>query len=153
MESDKQKRVLDLSKLQFKIGELSRMTGVSTRQLRYWEKKAFIAAKQRQEEQDARVFGFDAYVKVSLVKHLMDEGYTLSAANDKSKTLIEDAKWAHHFARQAFHGIENVNGRRRLNLGFIDDAHEQVLYGVTNDEGKIHYEIHPAQSNQETSGN
>lgn len=147
MELSKHNRVLDLNQLQFKIGELSRMTGVSTRQLRYWEKKEFIAAKQREEEQDARVFGFDAYVKVSIIKHLLDEGYTLKAADDKSKALIADAKWAHHFMRESFDRIEHVDGKRRMNLGYLDDRHQQILYGVTDDEGRVHYEIHDVDAN------
>ena len=29
--------------MQFRIGELARMTGVSTRQLRYWEKQGYVS--------------------------------------------------------------------------------------------------------------
>ena len=39
---------------QFRIGELATMTGVSTRQLRYWESKGIISSLEREGEQDVR---------------------------------------------------------------------------------------------------
>lgn len=54
--------------LQFRIGELARMTGVSTRQLRYWEKQGYVSAIARDDEQESRLYGFPAYVKVTIIK-------------------------------------------------------------------------------------
>lgn len=134
--------MIDLSQLRFQIGELSKMAGVSTRQLRYWEKKEFISANERGGDQEARVFGFKVYIKVSLIKRYLDEGYTLAAANEKSKSTIDDAIWFHHFFDQSFRGIETIDGKRAINLGFFDQAQNQILYGF-NEDGHITYEVRP----------
>lgn len=134
-------QLVDLKRMQFKIGELSKMTDVSTRQLRYWEKKEFIHSLQREDDNDARVFGFKAYIKVRLIKTYLDEGYTLGAANDKSKSTIMDAKWFHDFVNGAVKGITDIDGKRAVNLGYLDEEHTQILYGF-NDERGVHYQVH-----------
>ncbi|KRM12988.1 MerR family transcriptional regulator [Paucilactobacillus suebicus] len=150
MEQNKIANMIDTSLLRFKIGELSKMTGVSTRQLRYWEKKEFISAMDRVDDHDARVFGFKSYIKVALIKRLLDEGYTLTAANEKSKSLIKDSKWFHEFVRKSFCGVEKINGERAVNMGYFDDDHTKVLYGF-NDESGVHYEVRDAKSEMEDS--
>ena len=52
-------------KLQFGIGDLARMTGVSTRQLRYWEKQGYVKALDRNDDQESRLYGFRAFLKVT----------------------------------------------------------------------------------------
>lgn len=136
-------KLVNISNLRFQIGELSKMTGVSTRQLRYWEQKKFIAANERDADQEARVFDFRMYIKVSLIKHYLDEGYKLTAANKKSSTTIDDALWFHTFFRNSFQGLEMIDGKRAVNLGFFDQAQNKVLYGF-NEGDKIKYEIRDA---------
>lgn len=47
-ESDlKQFKKPTFENMRFRIGELARMTGVSTRQLRYWEKQGYVLAIDR----------------------------------------------------------------------------------------------------------
>ncbi|WP_137597096.1 MerR family transcriptional regulator [Paucilactobacillus kaifaensis] len=135
--------IVDISKLRFQIGELSKMTGVSTRQLRYWEQKKFIAANDRDADQEARVFDFRMYIKVTLIKRYLDEGYKLSVANEKSGATIKDALWFHNFFRNSFQGLETIDGKRAVNLGYFDQAQGKVLYGF-NEDGKIRYEIRDA---------
>lgn len=135
--------LVNISNLRFQIGELSKMTGVSTRQLRYWEQKKFIAANERDADQEARVFDFRMYIKVSLIKHYLDEGYRLAAANEKSSMTIKDAVWFHNFFRNSFQGLEMVDGKRAVNLGFFDETQNKILYGF-NEDGKIRYEIRDA---------
>lgn len=134
--------LVNIPNLRFQIGELSKMTGVSTRQLRYWEQKEFISANQREADQDARVFSFRMYIKVALIKHYLDEGYKLGVANEKSKATIDDAEWFHHFFADSFNGIEMVDGKRSVNLGFFDQEKSQVLYGF-NEDGQVSYRVKP----------
>ncbi|WP_054700709.1 MerR family DNA-binding transcriptional regulator [Secundilactobacillus odoratitofui] len=41
--------LINFEKLVFRIGELSRMTEVSSRQLRYWEQRGYIQAMARSD--------------------------------------------------------------------------------------------------------
>ena len=140
--------LVNLTNLRFKIGELSKMAGVSTRQLRYWEQKKFISANEREADQDARVFSFRMYIKVLLIKHYLDEGYKLAAANEKSKDVIEDELWLHRFFEDSFKGIELIDGKRAVNLGFFDQENRQTLYGF-NEGGKISYAVKPLPEKEE----
>lgn len=78
---------------QFRIGELATMTGVSTRQLRYWESKGIISSLEREGEQDARVYNYTAYVTVAVIKEFLDEGYTLKGAVKKQTNIKEIGKY------------------------------------------------------------
>ena len=63
-----------LRKLVVGIGEVSQITGIPTRQIRYWEEKGNIK-------------------KILLIKELLDEGYTLDASVEKVKkrmAMIEE---------------------------------------------------------------
>nr|MWN21747.1 MerR family transcriptional regulator [Leuconostoc lactis] len=84
-------------KAEFRIGELARMTGVSTRQLRYWEKQGYVSAIARDDEQESRLYGFPAYVKVTIIKQHLDDGESLHEAvayAQKSLQRVEDFKIA-----------------------------------------------------------
>ncbi|MBD8500432.1 MerR family transcriptional regulator [Paenibacillus arenosi] len=79
------KNLLDfdlLSKLVVGIGEVSEITGVPTRQIRYWEEKGIINSSQ-EAEGTTRKYDYLNVKKIILVKELLDDGYTLDAAAKK----------------------------------------------------------------------
>ncbi|TVX86866.1 MerR family transcriptional regulator [Paenibacillus agilis] len=79
------KNLLDfdlLSKLVVGIGEVSEITGVPTRQIRYWEEKGIIHSSQ-EAEGTTRKYDYLNVKKIILVKELLDDGYTLDAAAKK----------------------------------------------------------------------
>ena len=59
--------------LRIGIGDMSKMTGVSSRQLRYWEQKGYIKA-MNEEEGGARKYGLGSMYKIFAIKHFLDEG-------------------------------------------------------------------------------
>ena len=71
----------------FSIGETAKLTGVSEKQLRNWERRNYIP------ELDRIIYGDMAYRRfdteqVRLIKEIkkyLDEGYTLSAAAKKAR--------------------------------------------------------------------
>ena len=71
-----------LNRLVVGIGEVSAITGVPTRQLRYWEDKGIIRSLTEEEGKNRR-YDYPNIKKVLLVKEMLDEGYTLDAAADK----------------------------------------------------------------------
>ncbi|MCH5462323.1 MerR family transcriptional regulator [Lactobacillus sp. LC28-10] len=130
----------------FRIGELSRMTGVSSRQLRYWEQREYISANTRDDQNKARVYDFHTFLQVSIIKKLQDEGYRLPAAVEKMRSIEKEILLARKFFKVAFNGVEVVEGKMYLNLGYFDKAKTQVLYGLY-ENGEASYEVRPANDN------
>jgi DNA-binding transcriptional MerR regulator len=71
-----------LSKLVVGIGEVSDMTGVPTRKIRYWEDKGIIRSVQ-EADGSTRRYDYVNIKKIVLVQELLDDGYTLDAAARK----------------------------------------------------------------------
>lgn len=77
-----------LDKLIVGIGEVSQITGIPTRQIRYWEDKGIITSLTEEEGKNRR-YDYKNIKRMLLVKELLDEGYTLDAATNKIKNRME----------------------------------------------------------------
>lgn len=77
-----------LDKLVVGIGEVSQITGIPTRQIRYWEEKGIIASLTEEEGKNRR-YDYENIKKMLLIKELLDEGYTLDASAEKVKKRME----------------------------------------------------------------
>ncbi|MDV7740108.1 MerR family DNA-binding transcriptional regulator [Leuconostoc mesenteroides] len=127
-------------KLQFGIGDLARMTGVSTRQLRYWEKQGYVKALDRNDDQESRLYGFRAFLKVSIIKQHIDDGDTLRTAVIHANEHIDSAMITKHIMKQTFQGLEDFQGTVAVNMGYFDDDETQLLY-VFLEDGKAKYRV------------
>ena len=81
-----------LDKLIVGIGEVSQITGIPTRQIRYWEDKKIIVSLTEEEGKNRR-YDYPNIKKMLLIKELLEEGYTLDAAEEKIKkrmSMISD---------------------------------------------------------------
>lgn len=81
-----------LKKLVVGIGEVSQITGIPTRQIRYWEEKGILKSLTEEEGKNRR-YDYLNIKKILLIKELLDEGYTLDASVEKVKkrmTMIEE---------------------------------------------------------------
>jgi len=76
-----------LRRLVVGIGEVSEITGVAPRQLRYWEDKGIIEPVE--PGAGVRRYDYPTVKKVLLIKELLDEGYTLSAAARRVEDRFE----------------------------------------------------------------
>lgn len=77
-----------LEKLIVGIGEVSQITGIPTRQIRYWEEKGIITSLTEEEGKNRR-YDYRNVKKMLLIKELLDEGYTLDAGAEKvQKRLV-----------------------------------------------------------------
>ena len=70
-----------LSKIVVGIGEVSEITGVPKRQIRYWEEKSYILS--RGEAGTTRKYDYATIKTIVLIKELIDEGYILEKAVEK----------------------------------------------------------------------
>ncbi|MTT33342.1 MerR family transcriptional regulator [Terrilactibacillus sp. BCM23-1] len=71
-----------LSRLVVGIGEVSDMTGIPRRKIRYWEEKGIIQS-EKDAEGSTRRYNYINIKKVLLIKELLEDGYTLDAAAQK----------------------------------------------------------------------
>lgn len=77
-----------LDKLVVGIGEVSQITGIPTRQIRYWEEKRIITSLTEEEGKNRR-YDYKNIKKMLLIKELLDEGYTLDASAEKVQKRCE----------------------------------------------------------------
>lgn len=77
-----------LQKLVVGIGEVSQITKIPTRQIRYWEEKQIIESLTVKEGKN-RKYDYKNIKKMLLIKELLDEGYTLDAASEKIKSRMK----------------------------------------------------------------
>lgn len=77
-----------LGKLVVGIGEVAQITGIPTRQIRYWEEKNIIQSLTEEEGKNRR-YNYENIKKMLLIKELMEEGYTLDASAEKVKKRME----------------------------------------------------------------
>lgn len=77
-----------LDKLVVGIGEVSQITGIATRQIRYWEEKGIVTSLTEEEGKNRR-YDYKNIKKMLLIKELLDEGYTLDASAEKVKKRCE----------------------------------------------------------------
>lgn len=77
-----------LDKLIVGIGEVAQITGIPTRQIRYWEEKGIIVSVTEEEGKNRR-YNYENIKMMLLIKELMDEGYTLDASAEKVKKRMQ----------------------------------------------------------------
>lgn len=77
-----------LSRIVVGIGEVSEITGVSARQLRYWESKGIISSIGDNSGSN-RKYDYSNIEKVVLIKDFLDQGYTLEAAAKRMESRIQ----------------------------------------------------------------
>lgn len=132
------KHLLDNNHLVIGIGELAEMSGVTTRQLRYWESKGFIESQQN-EQHTARHFTLVNIIKVELIKEFIDEGYTLKKAVEKAETkrlLISNVKQLinHSFVE----AIAEEDHYTVISLGNFEGT-DDVIYLIRNNHTEQNY--------------
>lgn len=109
MKNNTVKQLLESDDLLVGISELSKVTGVSPRQIRYWEQKGYI--RSAGEKSGNRQFKLPMVIKVEIIKHFLDEGYTLTVAVEKAKERQENVHHAKLLLRDTFKGIQNIGNR------------------------------------------
>jgi len=77
-----------LSRLVIGIGEVSDITGVSARQLRYWESKGLINPIDDSSNTN-RKYDYSNIEKIVLIKDFLDQGFTLEAAARRLEERIQ----------------------------------------------------------------
>ncbi|KRK91664.1 transcriptional regulator [Levilactobacillus koreensis JCM 16448] len=140
--TNEMRQFFDVQRLVFRIGELSSMTGVSARQLRYWEKKNLITSQEREDGQQARVYTFKTFIGVSMIKYFMDEGYTLAAAAKQAQSRKDRIAYIHRFIKTGLKGFAKIDGKMAINLGAFDEQ-QTLMALMPEDDGPVTYRLVP----------
>lgn len=150
MKNNTVKQLLESDDLLVGISELSKVTGVSPRQIRYWEQKGYI--KSTGEKSGNRKFKLPMVIKVEIIKHFLDEGYTLTTAVEKARERQENIHQAKILIREVFKGIQQVDDRYMViylddftnKEGFYlirDNVTNQATYQIIEKESEITGEL------------
>ena len=78
-----------LSKLVVGIGEVSAVTQIPQRQIRYWEEKGIIQSVPDEKSASTRKYSYATIKRMILIKEMLDEGFTLTAAVKKVDARYE----------------------------------------------------------------
>lgn len=76
-----------LEKLIVGIGEVSEITDIPQRQIRYWESKGYISSIKGKTT--TRRYDYRTIKKMLLIKELLEEGFTLESAVRKVNNRLE----------------------------------------------------------------
>jgi DNA-binding transcriptional MerR regulator len=138
------KQLLESDDLLVGISELSKVTGVSPRQIRYWEQKGFISSTG--EKSGNRKFKLPMVIKVEIIKHFLDEGYTLTAAVNKAQERQNNIHQAKVLLREIFKDIQQV-GERYLIIRLDNFENKEGFYLIRDTlKNKVTYQIVDADS-------
>ena len=132
------------------ISELSNMMNVSPRQLRYWEKKGYITSVG--ETGSSRKYKLPMAIKVEMIKHFLDEGFTLQVAVEKAKEQQTSIHQAKLLLKKVFKGLEYVDERftvirladfsnQKQLLLISDRKKENVYFEVLDEKAEVTQEM------------
>jgi DNA-binding transcriptional MerR regulator len=122
----------------FGIREISRMTGVSTRQIRYWEQKGYIDSSTREDEHATREYNYITLMKIARIKEYLDQGMTLQVAKEHLDEISKQTYLIREFLATSFQGTEIIDGKEMINLGYFDPEQKLTLYAYLEDERPIY---------------
>lgn len=141
-----------LSRIIVGIGEVSNITGVSARQLRYWETKGIISSISDSAGTN-RKYAYSNIEKIILIKDFLDQGFTLEAS---AKRLEERILRLNEAITQLANkhsdpANEQMDDTDNLTSDHLIDGEEYRLIGyathrVTKEKLKIYL---PGDKNQE----
>jgi MerR family redox-sensitive transcriptional activator SoxR len=115
------------------IGDVANATGVSQTKLRYWERKGYIESTQGKGQN--RKFTYMMLMKVYQMKLLLDQGYTLSVAAQKADSKSRDLRLVKQVLFDRFQGMATIDGHPAVNLGYLNDNQDSILYAVVQKDG------------------
>lgn len=139
MKKNTVKQLLESDDLLVGISELSKMTGVSPRQIRYWEQKEYIESTG--EKSGNRKFRLPMVVKVEIIKHYLDEGYTLTTAVEKAQERQENIHHAKMLLKDVLKEIQKIDQRYTV-IRLDNFSNKKGIYLIQDKEtGQATYQI------------
>ena len=122
------------------IGEVSKTVGVSQRQLRYWEEKGYIKPVD-DNQSGVRRYTLSTLYLIIFIKTQLDQGFTLSAAFERSKDIKVKSKIVRNFFEHTFNDVTITDADKaygEIDLGelLVQDGQKYHLKGVVDEHGR-----------------
>lgn len=137
------KKMVEENSLRISLKELSTASGVSGRQLRYWEEKGFIKSEQSQAGK-AHKYTLQTMFAVISIKNLLDQGYTLAKAVEINRQRRQVRHAIRQFVRENLLKINESAGGVRMNIGQLADHPEfDVEVGIDGAGDKVELRLVP----------
>ncbi|MGY3704520.1 hypothetical protein BW731_07340 [Vagococcus martis] len=129
------------------ISELTKKTGATTRQLRYWEKKGYIKSIQP-DPNSPRAYKLSDIIKVELIKEYLDSGYTLSMAYEKAiKKLSKMQRFREVFSNY-IKDVEILDDQYEVfTIGPFDETNEKITITHDSKNNLLRYSIKQIEDN------
>lgn len=123
------------NKLRISMSELARVTGVSTSQLRYWERKGYIHSRQDDKNKN-HYFDLLTMFSVFTIKYFLDQGYTLAGAVQKEQQRKAVGRIFREFFADQIKDIKQLDDQRgEVDLGNLADDPTKEVYAIVDKNG------------------
>lgn len=128
--SEKIRKMIASKQLKINMSEVARVTGVSTSQLRYWEKKGYIKSEQDEQNKN-HYFSFSTIFQVLTIKVFLDQGFTLAMAVKKERKRRELHKIFTRFITDGIKEVEQTGeDSGEVRLGPLAEDSTKEVYAV-----------------------
>lgn len=131
--------LIDSDKLIFGIGQVQTITGVSGRQLRYWEEQGYIAPINQQKGTQ-RQYSMHMLFLIFHIQRYLKQGFTLQSAVERARQFDRQIPVLRTFLKNQFNGVEVEDDKSVIDFGYKDDTHQQRVYGVVEND-RTHFLI------------
>lgn len=131
--------LIDSDKLIFGIGQVQTITGVSGRQLRYWEEQGYIAPIDQQKGTQ-RQYSMHMLFLIFHIQRYLKQGFTLQSAVERARQFDRQIPVLRTFLKNQFNGVEVEDDKSMIDFGYKDDTHQQRVYGVVEND-RTHFLI------------
>lgn len=141
--SEKIRKMIASKQLKISMSEVARVTGVSTSQLRYWEKKGYIKSEQDEQNKN-HYFSFPTIFQVLTIKVFLDQGFTLAMAVKKERKRRELHKIFTRFITDGIKEVEQTEeDSGEVKLGpLAEDSTKEVYAVIDSDKTSLRIRDH-----------
>ncbi|MDE6948308.1 MerR family transcriptional regulator [Lactobacillus reuteri] len=141
--SGKIRKMIASKQLKISMSEVARVTGVSTSQLRYWEKKGYIKSEQDEQNKN-HYFSFSTIFQVLTIKVFLDQGFTLAMAVKKERKRRELHKIFTRFITDGIKEVEQTGeDSGEVKLGpLAEDSTKEVYAVIDSDKTSLRIRDH-----------
>ncbi|GHP13059.1 MerR family transcriptional regulator [Lentilactobacillus fungorum] len=131
---------IDTNKLIFGIGQVQQITGVSGRQLRYWESQNYISPID-QKKGVSRQYSLHTLFLIFHINRFIQQGFTLQAAVDHAKEFDAQIPALRQFLKKQLKGVEISDDQTVIDFGYFNAQRTKRVYGVIDRNGQTFFEI------------
>lgn len=129
----KVKNIIDQEALLLSIGDVASATGVSTRQIRYWEKKGYI--KSTLSESGQRKFTYFELLNVGMIQSRIEAGFTLAGAVKEVNETSGIFKELRKFMQERIDQVNEIPTGYEFDLGEVEGVDSDKHLFLSLEEG------------------